>query len=91
MPTIGLVLTLSDKVAECQNALRHLEMDASITVGRRDLNQLPVVVEAPSGTSGKGALRVLSELPGVTWVHVVTADFSADDPMDEMASEPGRC
>ena len=80
MPISALVLTLSDEAESREEALRALEADPRLTVGKLQNTQLPVVVDTETMFEGIDLVRTeLPEIGGVTYVHVVSVDFSDTD------------
>ena len=76
MPISGLVITLSEDDDEQAEALQVLGADKRITVGERQRNRLPVVVETKStGEGSRLVRRELLDIDGVVFVDVVSVNF----------------
>jgi len=76
MPVLGAVLTLHDQPTLRAGALSALSTDPRITVGEPQRGRLPVVLATDTRADDKALWRSLEELPGITHLELVTADFS---------------
>lgn len=84
MPISALVLTMSRDEARRERALAQLRDDARLTLGELEDIQLPLVVETETvGESIELAQDELSSIDGVTFVHVISVDFSDLESRDE--------
>lgn len=78
MPVSGLVLTLEADDERREGALAALRRCASIEVGERHGQRLPIVVDTESSDEDKAVWEWLRSLPGVAFVDVVCVDSSED-------------
>lgn len=76
MAISGLVITLTDDPKVRAHAIASIEEHDRITVGDRQKNRLPVVLETESSREGSRLVReTLMDLEGVEFVDVVTVNF----------------
>lgn len=84
MPISAIVLTLDASPCQRQRALFTLKDHPRLTLGELHEAQLPVVVETDTIAEGVDIIREqLPAVDGVTFVHVVSVDFSDLEDFDE--------
>lgn len=76
MPVAGLVLTLAQDSRLASAVTHGLRLDPRITLGERNGQQLPVVVETQTIAEDETAFEELSRAPGVVLVELAYHDFS---------------
>lgn len=84
MPISALVLTMSRDEARRDRAIAKIREDARLTPGELEDIQLPLVVETETvGESIELAREELPAIDGVSFVHVISVDFSDLESRDE--------
>lgn len=78
MPISGLVITLESLESRAP-LLTRLEADPRISVGLAQGLRLPVVTDTAGSEEGEALVRELFTVPGVSFVDVVTIDFSDEE------------
>lgn len=81
-----VTLPLAEEPAEA--VLRALAAIPTFTLGERQGSRLPVVVQAPDGSTSRYWHEWVEQLPGVIQVEVAFVSFDESEQLPELASSP---
>ena len=84
----SFVVTLPTKVESAKAVLRALAAIPVFTLGERQGSRLPVVIEAPDGSTSRYWHEWVEQLPGVIQVEVAFVSFDESGQLPELVSSP---
>ncbi|RLS58902.1 MAG: hypothetical protein DWH91_01505 [Planctomycetota bacterium] len=84
----SFVVTLPCQEEPAEAVLRALAAIPVFTLGERQGSRLPVVVEAPDGSTSRYWHEWVEQLPGVIQVEVAFVSFDESERLSELASSP---
>lgn len=84
----SFVVTLPGAEEPANAVLRALAAIPAFTLGERQGSRLPVVVEAPDGSTSRYWHEWVEQLPGVVQVEVAFVSFDESERQSELISSP---